>query len=197
MKLNDEEAAMRAGEFDWWENPTIDLLGTLQREPGLTSVVKDHSGSIGIMRFNCLYPPFDKPAIRRIADGACRACGAQMEFRYERRYPPLINALAETEVAAATAAAIVGESNVKRDLLPSMAAEDFAYFLEQKPGAYIWIGNGTAQAGGILHNPRYDFNDEVFAARCELLGAARRVGAGEGARSSVIDVVSRAGCCAG
>jgi peptide/nickel transport system substrate-binding protein len=59
-------AAMRAGEFDWWENPTIDLLGTLKREPGLTSVVKDHSGSIGIMRFNCLYPPFDKPEIRRI-----------------------------------------------------------------------------------------------------------------------------------
>ena len=72
-----------------------------------------------------------EPAMRRIADGACRVCGAQMELRYERRYPPLINASAETEVAAATAAAIVGESNVKRDLPPSMAAEDFAYFLEQ------------------------------------------------------------------
>jgi amidohydrolase len=103
-----------------------------------------------------------EPAMRRIADGACRVCGAQMELRYERRYPPLINASAETEVAAATAAAIAGESNVKRDLLPSMAAEDFAYFLEQKPGAYIWIGNGTAEAGGILHNPHYDFNDAVL-----------------------------------
>ena len=101
-------------------------------------------------------------AIRRIADGTCQACGAQMEFRYERRYPPLINASAETEVVATTAASIVGESNVKRDLLPSMAAEDFACFLEQKPGAYIWIGNGTAEAGGILHNPHYDFNDEVL-----------------------------------
>jgi peptide/nickel transport system substrate-binding protein len=61
-----KSAAMRAGEFDWWENPTIDLLGTLQRQADLTTVVKDHSGSIGIMRFNCLYPPFDNPAIRRI-----------------------------------------------------------------------------------------------------------------------------------
>jgi len=103
-----------------------------------------------------------EPAIRRIAEGTCRACGAQMTLHYERRYPPLINALAETEVAAATAASIVGESNVKRDLLPSMAAEDFAYFLENKPGAYIWIGNGTAEAGGILHNPHYDFNDAVL-----------------------------------
>ena len=101
-------------------------------------------------------------AIRRIAEGVCRAGGAQIEFRYERRYPALINASAETEIAAATAASLVGESNVKRDLLPSMAAEDFACFLEQKPGAYIWIGNGTAEAGGILHNPHYDFNDEVL-----------------------------------
>ena len=103
-----------------------------------------------------------EPAIRRIADGTCRACGAQMALRYERRYPALINTSAETEIAAATAASIVGQSNVKRDLLPSMAAEDFACFLEQKPGAYIWIGNGTAEAGGILHNPHYDFNDEVL-----------------------------------
>ena len=59
-------AAMRAGEFDWWENPTIDLVAMMKREPGLTTVVKDHTGAIGIMRFNELYPPFDKPAIRRV-----------------------------------------------------------------------------------------------------------------------------------
>src|SRR5215469_9850650 len=90
-----------------------------------------------------------EPAIRRIADGICRACGAQMTLRYERRYPALINTSAETETAAATAAAIVGDTNVKRDLLPSMAVEDFACFLEQRPGAYICIGNGTAETGGI------------------------------------------------
>jgi peptide/nickel transport system substrate-binding protein len=61
-----KSAAMRAGEFDWWENPTIDLLSTLKGQSDLTTVVKDHSGSIGVMRFNCLYPPFDKPSIRRI-----------------------------------------------------------------------------------------------------------------------------------
>jgi peptide/nickel transport system substrate-binding protein len=61
-----KSAAMRAGEFDWWENPTIDLLSTLKGQGDLTTVVKDHSGSIGVMRFNCLYPPFDKPAIRRL-----------------------------------------------------------------------------------------------------------------------------------
>ncbi|MEJ0020205.1 MAG: ABC transporter substrate-binding protein [Acetobacteraceae bacterium] len=63
-------AAMRAGEFDWWENPTIDLLGTLKGMPALTTVVKDHSGATGIMRFNCLHPPFDSAAIRRIVVSA-------------------------------------------------------------------------------------------------------------------------------
>jgi len=104
-----------------------------------------------------------EPAIRRIADGTCRACGAQMELRYERRYPPTINTPAETETAAAIAVSLVGEDNVRREMLPSMAAEDFAWFLEKKPGAYIWIGNGTAEAGGTLHSPHYDFNDAVLA----------------------------------
>jgi amidohydrolase len=103
-----------------------------------------------------------EPAMRRIAEGACRACGAQMELRYERRYPPTLNAPPETERAARAAGSIVGESKVKRDLVPSMAAEDFAFFLERKPGAYIWIGNGTAATGGLLHSPNYDFNDAVL-----------------------------------
>jgi hippurate hydrolase len=103
-----------------------------------------------------------EPAIRRIAEGACRACGAELELRYEQRYPATINAAPETEIAATAAAWLVGESNVKRDFLPSMGAEDFACFLERKPGAYIWIGNGSAERGGMLHSPHYDFNDAVL-----------------------------------
>ena len=103
-----------------------------------------------------------EPTIRRIADGACSACGAEMELRYERRYPPTINSALETEVAVAAAASLVGDSNVKRDMLPSMAAEDFAWFLEQRPGAYIWIGNGSAESGGMLHSSHYDFNDTIL-----------------------------------
>jgi hippurate hydrolase len=103
-----------------------------------------------------------EPAIRRIAEGACGALGAEMQLRYERRYPPTLNAAAETEIAAQAAGSVVGDGNVKRDLLPSMGAEDFAFFLERKPGAYIWVGNGSAATGGLLHNPHYDFNDAVL-----------------------------------
>jgi peptide/nickel transport system substrate-binding protein len=58
-------AALQAGEIDWWENPTIDLVGSLKTNEKLTVTVKDHTGEIGCLRFNHLYPPFDKPAVRR------------------------------------------------------------------------------------------------------------------------------------
>jgi len=103
-----------------------------------------------------------EPAIRRIAEGVCAALGASVDMRYERRYPPTVNSAAETEIAAETATALVGADNVRRDLLPSMGAEDFACFLQEKPGAYIWIGNGEARDQAMLHNPHYDFNDGIL-----------------------------------
>ena len=104
-----------------------------------------------------------EPAIRRIAEGVCAALGAHLTMRYERRYPPTINSRAEAEFAAATASELVGSTNVRRDLQPSMASEDFAWFLEKRPGAYIWIGNGVGADQAMLHNPHYDFNDEILA----------------------------------
>jgi hippurate hydrolase len=104
-----------------------------------------------------------EPAIRRIAEGICASLGAGMAMRYERRYPPTVNSAAEAERAAAAAVVLVGSDNVRHDMLPSMAAEDFACFLEKRPGAYIWIGNGAGADQAMLHNPHYDFNDEILA----------------------------------
>ena len=104
-----------------------------------------------------------EPAIRRVAEGVCAALGASVELRYERRYPPTLNSPAETEIAAGIAADLVGPDKIRRDLLPSMGAEDFAWFLEQKPGAYIWIGNGAEDGRAMLHNPHYDFNDDILS----------------------------------
>jgi hypothetical protein len=59
---------------------------------------------------------------------------------------------------------LVGDDYVKRDLLPSMAAEHFAWFLEKRPGAYIWIGNGNAEGAAMLHNPHH-FNDAILSLR--------------------------------
>ena len=61
-----------------------------------------------------------------------------------------------------TAASLVGGDDIKRDLLPSMAAADFACFLEKNPGAYIWIGNSSDEGGANLHSPHYDFNAAIL-----------------------------------
>jgi hippurate hydrolase len=98
--------------------------------------------------------------MRRIAESTAAAYGASVACRYERRYPPTINSPEETELAAAALAEIVGEGNVRRDVPPNMGSEDFAFMLQAKPGSYIWIGNG--EKGASLHNPGYDFNDEIL-----------------------------------
>ncbi len=102
------------------------------------------------------------PAMKRIADGICAAYGATAELRYEKLYPATVNSVEETEQAVAAAAAVVGADAIDRSPVPSMGAEDFAYMLCEKPGSYIWVGNGDVEGGCMLHNPGYDFNDEII-----------------------------------
>jgi len=102
------------------------------------------------------------PAMKRIADGICAAYGATAELRYDKLYPATVNSVEETEQAVAAAAAVVGADAIDRSPAPSMGAEDFAYMLREKPGSYIWMGNGDVEGGCMLHNPGYDFNDEII-----------------------------------
>jgi hippurate hydrolase len=103
-----------------------------------------------------------EPAMRRIANGICEAAGATMELDYHWRYPSTVNHAEETELAATAAAAVVGAENVERHPMPSMGSEDFAYMLRERPGCYVWLGNGPTEGGCMLHNPAYDFNDEIL-----------------------------------
>ncbi len=107
--------------------------------------------------------------IRKISEGLCAAYGATMEFRYERRYPALVNTERETGIAAGVAAEVLGADNVQVGAPPLMGSEDFAFLLEEKPGCYIWLGNGEGGGPGgcSVHNPHYDFNDEI-----SVLGAS-------------------------
>ena len=111
-----------------------------------------------------------KPAVRdmverrmkEVVDGIAAAHGATATYMYKRNYPPTVNHERETEIAARAAATVVGEANVDRNPMPTMGGEDFAFMLEQKPGCYIFIGNGPSDGGRVLHSPHYDFNDEVL-----------------------------------
>ena len=101
-------------------------------------------------------------AMERLCAGIAAAHGVQATLDYRRGYPPTINSAAEAERCRQVLTALVGESNVRVDMPPSMGAEDFAYMLREKPGCYVWIGNGLAEGGCMLHNPRYDFNDNIL-----------------------------------
>jgi hippurate hydrolase len=102
------------------------------------------------------------PAMTRIADGICAAYGATAELSYQKLYPATINSVEETEQAAAAAATLVGDDAINHNPVPSMGAEDFAFMLREKPGSYVWVGNGAGEGGCMLHNPGYDFNDEII-----------------------------------
>jgi hippurate hydrolase len=100
--------------------------------------------------------------IARVAAGVAEGFGATAETTYYRTYPPTVNTPAEAEIAARAAAAVVGAANVHRDLPPTMGGEDFAFMLQEKPGCYLWLGNGPGEGGCMLHNARYDFNDDAL-----------------------------------
>jgi hippurate hydrolase len=101
--------------------------------------------------------------MERIVAGICAAHDASYEFSYQRNFIPTVNTPAEAEIAATVASAVVGADNVVGDSRPAMTSEDFGYMLQARPGAYLLLGNGAEGIGGCsLHNPTYDFNDEIL-----------------------------------
>jgi len=108
-------------------------------------------------------------AIERLCAGIAAANDLAIAARFDHRYPPTVNSTAAAAVCRRAAAAVFGEERVRDDELPSMGAEDFAYMLREKPGCYVWLGNGDGEVcaddscgGCTLHNPRYDFNDAII-----------------------------------
>ena len=107
--------------------------------------------------------------MKTIAEATCAAFESGCEFEFRRNYPSTVNHPAETEFARHLLGEVVGADNVL-DFEPTMGSEDFSYFLQAKPGCYFLIGNGDGahREGGhglgpcMLHNPSYDFNDELI-----------------------------------
>jgi amidohydrolase len=99
-----------------------------------------------------------KAAVEEIVEGTAAAYGVAAELDYRLGYPVLVNDADEAAFCARVAEGVVGEALVVADRRPEMGAEDFAYMLQARPGAYVFLGTGE---GAGLHHPAYDYNDEA------------------------------------
>lgn len=99
--------------------------------------------------------------IGRLATGTAAMFGIALDYQFERRIPPVVNDANATERALGAAVAVFGE-NVRTNFPPSTAGDDFAFFGQNAPGCYVWLGNGPAVDGALHHNTAYDFNDSAI-----------------------------------
>ncbi|MCW5657380.1 MAG: amidohydrolase [Burkholderiaceae bacterium] len=101
--------------------------------------------------------------ITEIAQTQAAVYGATAQVEYQRRYPMLHNHAKETAFCRQVVTDWLGPEGLVADAEPVTGSEDFAFFLEQVPGCYVFIGNGVGESGGcMVHNPGYDFNDRVL-----------------------------------
>ncbi|MEZ0259467.1 MAG: M20 aminoacylase family protein [Alphaproteobacteria bacterium] len=143
-------------------------------DSGVISVCKFHAGTESLnvvpdtVQLGGTVRAF-KPATRKMLEDKLRhvvksvadAFGAQVEIEWKSGYPSVVNSAKETEFARQVAADVVGKDKVL-PFTPTMGGEDFAYFLQASPGAYIALGTGKTDKDPGLHNPHFDFNDDML-----------------------------------
>ena len=141
----------------------ISLCSMQTSQVGAFNITPDFVTLIGTVRsFRPETRDLAETRIKQIVAGIAGSLGGSAEVEYQRGYPPTVNTAREAEFAARVGETIVGRETVVRDAVPTMGGEDFSYMLQARPGAYIWLGQGGGPSGCFLHNPGYDFNDDVI-----------------------------------
>jgi len=139
---------------------------------GVFNVIPDFVKLIGTVRtFRPETRDLAEARIKEIVSGICTAFGGRADIEYKRGYPSTINSEREAAFAAKVGEQVFGKGNVFTDAEPTMGGEDFSYMLQARPGAYVFLGQGGGPTGCFLHNPGYDFNDEVIPLGAGYLAA--------------------------
>jgi len=141
-------------------------------QTGVFNVIPDFVKLIGTVRtFRAETRDMAEARIAQIVAGVAKAMGGSAEIAYKRGYPSTINTEREAIFAAKVGERVFGKSNVFTDAEPTMGGEDFSYMLLARPGAYVFLGQGGGPNNCFLHNPGYDFNDEVIPLGAGYLAA--------------------------
>jgi len=141
----------------------VSICSMATSQVGVFNVIPDHVKLVGTVRtFQAETRALAERRVREIATKTAEAFGATAEVNYARGYPATINSAREAAFAAQVGQRLFGKQNVITEHEPTMGGEDFSYMLQAKPGAYVFLGQGGVEGGCMLHNPNYDFNDEVI-----------------------------------
>jgi hippurate hydrolase len=150
----------------------VSLCSMQTSQLGAFNVIPAHVELVGTVRtFSPEMRDLAERRVREIATAVAQGLGGSAEIEYLRGYPATVNTEKEARFAARVGEKVFGAGNVITDHEPTMGGEDFAYMLQAKPGAYVFLGQGGAALGCLLHNPAYDFNDDVIPLGAGYLAA--------------------------
>ena len=136
------------------------------------NVIPDFVKLIGTVRsFRAETRDMADARIKDIVGGVAKALGCSAQMEYKRGYPSTVNSEREALFAAKVGERVFGAGNVLTNAEPTMGGEDFSYMLQARPGAYVFLGQGGGPNNCYLHNPGYDFNDDVIPLGAGYLAA--------------------------
>ena len=154
------------------DSVVVSICSMATSQVGVFNVIPDHVKLVGTVRsFQPETRDLAERRVREIVTKTAEAFGATAEVTYARGYPATVNSAREAQFAADVGKRLFGADNVITEHEPTMGGEDFSYMLQARPGAYVFLGQGGAQGGCLLHNPNYDFNDEVIPLGAGYLAA--------------------------
>jgi len=138
----------------------IITVGALHAGSAANVIPDTATMALSIRSFDAAVRELLEKRIRALVTAHVQGYGGEVSIEYERGYPVVVNSAAETDFARQVAEELVGPDRVVAPFPPVTGSEDFAYYLLHKPGCFLRLGNG--EEGANLHNPRYDFNDEIL-----------------------------------
>ena len=154
------------------DSVVVSICSMQTSQLGAFNVIPDHVRLVGTVRsFRPETRDLAERRLKEIVTQVGAGLGVSSEISYTRGYPATINSAREAQFAAQVGERVFGKGNVITEHEPTMGGEDFSYMLQARPGAYVFLGQGGAPGGCFLHNPNYDFNDEVIPLGAGYLAA--------------------------